>query len=90
MLQIATGALLHDIGMLKVPDTIIGKEGPLDESELQLMRSHTFYGYKMIVNELLTDEVERPRYSIMNGGTAKGIPDDFPDKISISARALFR
>jgi len=58
VLQIATGALLHDIGMLKVPDTIIGKEGSLDETEMQLMRSHTFYGYKMIVNELLyADEV---------------------------------
>ncbi len=58
LLQVATGALLHDVGMLKVSDTILGKEGKLDDTEMQTMRSHTSYGYKLIVNELLyADEV---------------------------------
>jgi HD-GYP domain-containing protein (c-di-GMP phosphodiesterase class II) len=60
LLQVATGALLHDIGMLKVPDSIVNKTDKLDDNETQLMRSHTFYGYKLIVNELLyADEVGR-------------------------------
>jgi len=58
LLQVATGALLHDVGMLKIPDSIVNKDGKLTDSELQAMRSHTFYGYKLIVNELLyADEV---------------------------------
>lgn len=58
LLQVATGALLHDVGMLKIPDSIVNKGGKLTDSELQAMRSHTFYGYKLIVNELLyADEV---------------------------------
>jgi len=60
LLQVATGALLHDVGMLKIPDSILSKDSKLDESETQLMRSHTLYGYKVIVNELLyADEVGR-------------------------------
>ncbi|HNQ96639.1 MAG TPA: HD-GYP domain-containing protein [Treponemataceae bacterium] len=58
LLQVATGALLHDVGMLRIPDSIINKDGKLDDNEQQIMRSHTFYGYKFIVNELLyADEV---------------------------------
>lgn len=58
LLQVATGALLHDVGMLKIPDSVIGKEGKLNDNELQIMRSHTGYGYKIIVNELMyADEV---------------------------------
>jgi HD-GYP domain-containing protein (c-di-GMP phosphodiesterase class II) len=58
LLQVATGALLHDVGMLRVSDAILNKEGKLDDSETQSMRSHTFYGYKLIVNDLLyADEV---------------------------------
>jgi HD-GYP domain-containing protein (c-di-GMP phosphodiesterase class II) len=58
LLQVATAALLHDVGMLKIPDAIVKKTTKLDESEMQQMRSHTFYGYKLIVNELMyADEV---------------------------------
>ncbi len=58
LLQVATGALLHDVGMLKIPEGIVNKEGKLDEGETQVMRSHPLYGYKLIVNELLyADEV---------------------------------
>ncbi len=58
LLQVATGALLHDVGMLRVPEAIVNKEGKLDDAETQTMRSHTFYGYKLIVNDLLyADEV---------------------------------
>jgi len=58
LLQVATGALLHDVGMLKIPGAIVKKEGKLDDGEMQIMRSHPLYGYKLIVNELLyADEV---------------------------------
>lgn len=38
------GGILHDIGKLGVPDSILQKEGPLDTSEWGLMRRHTIIG----------------------------------------------
>jgi HD-GYP domain-containing protein (c-di-GMP phosphodiesterase class II) len=52
LMQVATGALLHDIGMLRVPIAIVEKQGNLSESELQKMRAHTLISYKMITKEL--------------------------------------
>jgi response regulator RpfG family c-di-GMP phosphodiesterase len=38
------GALLHDIGKLAIPDTILVKPGKLDEAEIALMRTHPGIG----------------------------------------------
>ncbi len=38
--RIRHGALLHDIGKLAVPDSILLKEGPLNSSELRVMQRH--------------------------------------------------
>lgn len=40
--------LLHDIGKLGVPDTIILKPGRLTRNELRVMRSHTRRGAEMV------------------------------------------
>ncbi len=53
LMQLATGALLHDIGMLRVPEEIIDKKGQLSMDEAQKMRSHPLQSYKIITKELL-------------------------------------
>src|ERR1041385_8777204 len=35
------GFLLHDVGKIGIPDMVLQKPGPLDDSELRLMRTHT-------------------------------------------------
>jgi PAS domain S-box-containing protein/putative nucleotidyltransferase with HDIG domain len=42
------GALLHDIGKISVPDSILLKPGPLTEEEWAVMRSHPDVAYKML------------------------------------------
>lgn len=42
------GALLHDIGKLALPDTILIKPGKLDEEETRVMRTHPRMGYDML------------------------------------------
>jgi HD-GYP domain-containing protein (c-di-GMP phosphodiesterase class II) len=37
---IEIGALVHDVGKVGVPESILNKPGPLDESEWQVMRQH--------------------------------------------------
>ena len=45
---IKTGALLHDIGKIAIPDAILMKPGPLSDEEQTIMRRHTQIGYDMI------------------------------------------
>ena len=42
------GALLHDIGKMGVPDSILLKPGPLSESEWEIMRQHPNYALQML------------------------------------------
>jgi HD-GYP domain-containing protein (c-di-GMP phosphodiesterase class II) len=46
--QIYWGALLHDIGKIGVPDAVLLKQGPLDESEWTEMRTHPSKGYEIL------------------------------------------
>ena len=43
--QIYWGSLLHDIGKIGIPDTILLKQGALNEDEWQEMRTHPEKGY---------------------------------------------
>ena len=42
------GFLLHDVGKIGIPDHILQKRGPLDDSELRLMRTHTVLGEQLL------------------------------------------
>lgn len=46
--ELAVGALLHDIGMLLLPETILKKRGGLSEDEYRRMRQHPFQSYRII------------------------------------------
>jgi HD-GYP domain-containing protein (c-di-GMP phosphodiesterase class II) len=43
-------AMLHDIGKIAVPDTILGKPGSLTEEEWKVMRTHSASGEQVIRN----------------------------------------
>ncbi|MDA2920181.1 response regulator [Desulfobacterota bacterium AH_259_B03_O07] len=45
---IAKGALLHDIGKIGIPDNILLKPEKLTEQEMEIMRRHPYYGYKLL------------------------------------------
>ncbi len=42
------GAILHDLGKLGIPDSILLKKGPLNEDEWALMRQHTVIGEQLL------------------------------------------
>ncbi|MFP4429836.1 MAG: HD-GYP domain-containing protein [Spirochaetaceae bacterium] len=52
LLHLATAALLHDIGMHRLPTRILNKEGKLSPEEAQLVRTHPIHSYKIITREM--------------------------------------
>jgi cyclic di-GMP phosphodiesterase len=48
LIQIRRGALLHDMGKLGVPDSILFKPGKLTDEEWATMRQHSQYAYDML------------------------------------------
>ena len=44
------GFLLHDVGKIGIPDTILRKEGPLTDSERRVMQRHTTIGFEMLAD----------------------------------------
>ncbi len=49
LVHILRGALLHDIGKIVVPDRILFKPGPLDETEWKIMRQHPEAAFHSLV-----------------------------------------
>jgi len=48
LVHVRRGALLHDIGKLGVPDSILRKPGPLTPDEWVIMRKHPVYAYELL------------------------------------------
>jgi diguanylate cyclase (GGDEF)-like protein len=82
------GFLLHDVGKIGIPDRILQKPGPLDDSELRLMRTHTLLGEQLLRDvELLHGDglkVVRGHHERWDG---LGYPDGLAGKeIPLAAR----
>jgi HD-GYP domain-containing protein (c-di-GMP phosphodiesterase class II) len=48
IVHIRRGALLHDIGKMGIPDSILMKEGPLTAEEETMMRKHPVYAFELL------------------------------------------
>jgi PAS domain S-box-containing protein len=48
LVHIQRGALLHDIGKMGVPDSVLLKSGPLDAEERLLIEQHTLFAYELL------------------------------------------
>ena len=49
LVHVRRGALLHDIGKMGVPDTILMNEGPLTEEEEEIMHKHPQYAFDILM-----------------------------------------
>ncbi|HYA26471.1 MAG TPA: PAS domain S-box protein [Thermodesulfovibrionales bacterium] len=48
LVHVRRGALLHDIGKMGIPDSILLKPGSLTEKEWKIMRQHPVYSYELL------------------------------------------
>lgn len=55
--ELGVGALLHDLGKMKIPDEILNKPGPLTKEEFFIMQTHVTHGYKLIMEAGNLEEI---------------------------------
>lgn len=48
--RIKLGALLHDVGKIGIPETVLKKEGPLSDDEWMIMKQHPTIGAEKVLN----------------------------------------
>ncbi len=57
MFNVGLAGFLHDIGKLKIPNSVINKPGKLTEEEFELMKKHPRYGYEMVKNSSAINDI---------------------------------
>ncbi len=87
--ELQRAAELHDIGKVGIPDAILDKPGPLDESEWALMHQHTILGQRI----LSAAPALRPVGVIVRASherwDGRGYPDGLrAEKIPLGARII--
>lgn len=61
LVHITRGALLHDIGKMAIPDSILLKPGALTDEERELIKQHPVYAYDMLKRiEFLLPAIDIP------------------------------
>lgn len=85
--HVRRGALLHDIGKMGIPDSILHKPGPLDEDEWELMKKHPIFAYNMLKSiEFLRPALDIP-YCHHEKWDGSGYPRGLKgEKIPLAAR----
>ncbi len=87
IVHIRRGAILHDIGKMAIPDSILRKEGPLTPEERRLIHRHPQFAYDMLYPiEFLRPALEIP-YAHHERWDGKGYPRRLKgEAIPLSAR----
>ncbi len=83
-------SLLHDVGKIKIPESIIGKPGPLTSAERAIVSRHTIEGQLMLerVGGRLA-EIGRIVRSCHERWDGRGYPDELAgDEIPLVARII--
>jgi len=87
LVHMRRGALLHDIGKMGIPDSILLKPGPLNAEEMEVMRKHPLYAKQMLSRiEYLQPALDIP-YAHHEKWDGSGYPRGLKgEEIPLSAR----
>lgn len=82
-------AHLHDIGKIGIRDSVLLKEGKLNDEEWEIMKSHPVQGYNILMNASSFDVVAVVVRSHHERFDGKGYPDGLKgDDIPLGARII--
>jgi two-component system cell cycle response regulator len=82
--EMLRAAELHDIGKLAIPDEILEKPGPLNDSEWQFMRQHSIIGERI----LNADPALRPVARLVRASHERWDGTGYPDGLAGNAIPL--
>ena len=90
MYDLGLGALLHDIGMVQIPNSILLKKQPLTAAERVIMEKHTEYGLAIVAKTPdISVDVLKIVHSHHERIDGKGYPQKLHDKeIGLLARMV--
>lgn len=77
--KLAIGALLHDLGKIHVPTSILNKPGKLSDQEFSIVRTHALRGFEMLCSKtsLVSAHVAFQHHERHNGsGYPRGLKGD--------------
>lgn len=93
--KIASASVLHDVGKIAIPDSILNKPGRLTAEEFEIMKTHTNKGVDVLKNipNLIDDDIYNYSYDIAlhhhERWDGKGYPDHLSgDDITIWSQAV--
>lgn len=73
-------ALFHDIGKIMIPAEILHKSGPMEASEMELIRQHAQFGYEILrcipVTQPIADVVHQHHERLDGSGYPRGLKGD--------------
>lgn len=83
------GGFLHDLGKVGIPDGVLMKQGPLDDAEYAIIKTHPAIGLDIIKHHPLghlVEDVVTHHHEWMNGG---GYPEGITDRqVTLGARII--
>ncbi|MDI6858109.1 MAG: PAS domain S-box protein [Dehalococcoidia bacterium] len=84
--KIGLASLLHDIGKLRVPDSILTKPGDLTPEEWQVMKLHTVWGDELLAGHVWLEKARQIARWHHENWDGSGYPDGLSEtEIPISA-----
>jgi len=90
LIELGEAALLHEIGMVKLPPRVYMSDKPLDEQERKAIRAHPVLGYKILKSFSFPMQVCLAVLESHERVDGKGYPRGITgDKISLYGKVIF-
>ncbi len=89
LVRLKQAALLHDIGKIGIPDSVLAKAGPLSDDEWKFIHRHTIIGERILAASPALVDVARIVRSTHENVDGTGYPDQLVGhQIPIEARII--